>query len=63
MMVPFYLCVEGGGLKQYLRLSTLHRFEGKSKKDENLKYFAEFHVRLVILYYTFDFYAMYAIQQ
>ena len=50
-------------MKQNLRSSTLHRFEGKSKKEENLNYFVEFHVRLVILYCTFDFYAMYAILQ
>ena len=60
----FFICVwRVGGLKQNLRSSTLHRFEGKSKKDENLNYFVEFHVRLVILYCTFDFYAMYAILQ
>ena len=50
-------------MKQNLRPSTLHNFEGKSKKDKNSKYFAEFHVRLVILYCTFDFYTMYAILQ
>ena len=63
-MMVLFICVWGvGGLKQNLRSSTLHKLEGKSKKDENLKYFAEFHLRLVILYYTFDLCAMYAILQ